>query len=64
MAGELLDVEVDELAGACAAVTPRRLARFECCQATEPQPPEMTGDSAPRQAEPHRDLLAGHAVLA
>jgi hypothetical protein len=29
-AGELLDIEVDEFAGACAAVTPRRLARLEC----------------------------------
>jgi hypothetical protein len=63
-AGELLDVEVDELAGACAAVTPRRLARLECGQATEPQPLEMAGDGAPRQVKPHGDLLAGHAVLA
>jgi hypothetical protein len=63
-AGELLRIEVDELAGACAAVTPRRLARLECGQATEPQPPEMAGDGAPRQAKPQGDLLAGHAVLA
>jgi hypothetical protein len=31
---------------------PRRLARLECGQATEPQPPEMAGDGAPRQAKP------------
>src|SRR4029450_13092010 len=50
-AGGVLGIEVDKLAGACAAVTPRRLARLEGGQAAEPQPPEMAGDGAPRQGE-------------
>jgi hypothetical protein len=40
-AGELLGIEVNELAGACAIVPPRRRARLERGQMTEPQPPEM-----------------------
>jgi hypothetical protein len=34
-AGELLGIEVDEFAGACAIVAPRRRARFERGQPTE-----------------------------
>ena len=63
-AGELLDIEVDELTGACAVVSPRRLARFERGQPTETQPPEIAGDGAPGQAKPLSDLLAGHPVVA
>ena len=41
-AGELLDIEVDQLAGACAVVTPRRLARFECGQPAQAEAGEMS----------------------
>ena len=63
-AGELLDVEVDELAGACALVAPHRLARLERRQAAQAEPGEMTGHGAARQVQTLGDLLAGHPVLA
>jgi len=62
-ADELLDVEVDELAGACAIVVPRRLAGLERRQPAQTKPAEMSGDGAAWQTKPHGDLLRGLAGL-
>jgi hypothetical protein len=48
-AGELLDVEVDELAGACAIVPPRRLALLQLRQPAQPETGEMASHGAPWQ---------------
>ena len=63
-AGELLDIEVDQLAGACAVVTPRRLARFECGQPAQAEAGEMSRHGAAWQVETFGNLLAGHPVIA
>ena len=63
-AGELLGVEMDQLAGPCAVVAPRRLARFERGQSAEAEPGQVTGHRAARQMQAVGDLLAGHAIRA
>jgi hypothetical protein len=62
-ASELLGIEVAELAGACAIVPPRRLARLERRQAAQAEPVQMTGHGAARQTQTIADLRTGHAVL-
>jgi hypothetical protein len=63
-AGELHGVEMDQLAGPCAVVAPRRLARLQRRQPPKAEAGEMPGHRATRQLQTLGDLLAGHAVLA
>jgi hypothetical protein len=54
---------VEEFAGACAVVSPRRLAWPQARQPDEAEAGEMAGRAA-RQVEPQGDLFGGHAVVA
>ena len=63
-AAELLDVDVDELAGMLALIAAHRLGRLQCADAVEPQAPEDAADGGRRDAEFSRDLLAAEALSA
>jgi hypothetical protein len=63
-ASELLDVEVDELAGTRAIVPPRRLAPLQLRQPAQPEAGQVAGDGAVRQMQMQGDLLTGHSVVA
>ena len=61
---ELLDVDVDELAGPIALVTPWRLGRLERAQPVEAEPLEDTADGGRRDTDLGGDGLAGQALTA
>ncbi len=63
-AAELLDVDVDELAGVLAFVAPYRLGRFERLEAVEAEPPQDTADGGGRDAELGGDLCAAPTLPA
>src|SRR5436190_3954487 len=59
---QLLDVDVEELAGACALVAPR-LLEAESPQPTQPRPGQDPGDRRQRHRERFRDLSGREAQL-
>src|SRR5215212_2240740 len=59
---ELLDVDVDHLAGMGTLIAPDRLGRFECAELVEPQAPQDAADGCRREPELSSDLLAGPAL--
>ena len=59
---ELLDVDVDELAGVLALIAAHRLGRLQCADAVQAKAPEDAADGGRRDAEFSRDLLAGPAL--
>lgn len=63
-AAELLDVDVDQLAGMLALVTADRLGRLQGGDAIEAEPPEDAADRRRRDAGFGGDLLAGPALAA
>ena len=63
-AAELLDVDVDQLAGVLSLVATGRLGRFERLDAIEAEAPENAADARRRDAGLGGDLLAGEALPA
>src|SRR5713101_1273823 len=63
-ASELLDVDVDHLAGVLALVAADRLDRVKRLQLVQPKPFENPADSGRRDASRLGDLLAGPALAA
>jgi hypothetical protein len=61
---ELLDVDVDHLAGTVAFVSPGRLGRLECRQPVEAQAPKDAADRCRGKTQLVGDLLAGAALAA
>jgi hypothetical protein len=61
---ELLDVDVDDLAGSCAFVAADRLGRLESGKPTEAQPLQDAADGGRRNSDFRGDLLAGVALPA
>ena len=57
---EPLDVDVDQLARACALVAICRLGRFEPAELAQPDPPQDRRDGRERHTETDRDLRSGH----
>ena len=63
-AAELLDVDVDQLAGMLALVAAHRLGRLQGGEAVEAEALEDAADGRRRDAEFGGDLLAGEALTA
>jgi hypothetical protein len=63
-AAELLDIEVDHLAGVLALVADHRRGRFEGAELVQPKPEEDPADRGGRDADRLGDLLAGPALTA
>ena len=63
-AAELLDVDVDQLAGMLALVAAHRLGRLQRREPVETQPPQDAADGRRRHADLGGDLLAGVALPA
>ena len=59
---ELFDIDMDELAGTLALVTPPRLGGLKCLQAIEPQPPQDAENRCSRDTGFARDLRSGPAL--
>jgi hypothetical protein len=57
---ELLDVDVDELAGALSLVAVRRLGRLESREPSEADPPQPPRDGRERHLQALGDLGGGH----
>jgi hypothetical protein len=63
-AGELLDVEMDQIAGSGALVTAHRLLGRKRGQAVQAEAHELGGDGRAGQVKAACDFLAGHPALA
>jgi hypothetical protein len=63
-AGQLLDVEMDELAGTFALVSDNRRLRIEGLQPAKPGGRKVAGDGCPRQGQMRRDLRRRQSVSA
>jgi hypothetical protein len=59
---ELFDIDMDELAGMLALVTPHRLGGLKCLPAIEPQPPQDAENRCSRDTGLARDLRSGPAL--
>ena len=63
-AAELLDVDVDQLAGLLALVAPDRLGRLQGLELVQAEPPQNAADGGRRDAGLGGDLLARPALAA
>ena len=61
---ELLDVDVDHLAGMLALVAAHRLGRLDVLQPRQPGAPQHPADGGGRDADLHGDVLAGQPLAA
>ena len=63
-AAELLDVDVDHVAGMFALVAAHRFGRLQVSEPRQPGAPQHPADGGRRDADLHGDVLAGQPLAA